>query len=433
MKKLNYSQAYDYMLSLQKSGIKLGLEQTRLFFSLLGNPDKNLKFIHLAGSNGKGSCAAMLNAVLQEAGYKVGFFSSPHLIDIRERFRINGNAITKKHLAALISDMQDSVTIMQEKHDSTPTFFEFNTALAALYFAREKVDFVIWETGMGGRFDSTNIVKSVCSIITSISLDHQDYLGDTIEKIAAEKAGIIKTKRPVFVGSLSGEALNVIRTEADKKNSLLIEPTNLAIKNICYEKSQGKIYQKFNYAALPIKLALLGSVQRNNFKLVFNVLDYLAAEFGFEFKKAMQGIHKAFWPGRVQFVDNIIIDGAHNVEAITALLETAKELPIKPRIPIIFGGFKDKDTCECLKLLASIALEFIFLPLTTNIKESYLPQELVLLAEKTTPTIPVKTYDSATKALEHCEKNEHTLVCGSLYLAGEFLQKKLPANAILDI
>lgn len=433
MKKFSYSEAWEFMCGLQKYGIKLGLDQTRQLFNLAGNPHDKLKFIHLAGSNGKGSCGAMLNAALRQAGFKTGFYSSPHLVNPRERFRIDGKAISEEEFAELVSDLSGCVEQMQAA-GSCPTFFEFTTAMAVLCFARNKVDFVIWETGMGGRYDSTNVITPVCSVITGIALDHQQFLGETIEEIAVEKAGIIKPGKPVFTGMLPAAAMHVMRETANTEAALLTTLPDLQTEKLRYSKAGGRLVQVFNYDGCEIKLGLSGAMQRSNFRLVYNVLKFLSRKFGFELSEALNGLSAAVWPGRCQLAaGRVLIDGAHNPDGISALLETLKELPLPEKMPVIFGSFKDKETLQCLELLSTVASRFVFMPLKTDFRESWNGQELCRLANENLPKLTVDYATGPTDALQKTAADESVLICGSLYLAGEFLQELLPAHEILDI
>ena len=214
----NYSDALKKLYSLQDVGIKLGLDNIKKLLLNINNPDKNLKFIHVAGTNGKGSVCAIVAKALENVGFKVGFYSSPHLVSLRERLRINGKGISRDKLAGLINDIWPTVDRMYNE-DSKLTFFEVTVAMAASYFEQEKCDFVVWETGLGGRLDSTTAVDPIVTAISSIGLDHQAYLGDTLEKIAYEKAGIIKKDIPMFTSKIPEGPLEVIQKVAEERNA----------------------------------------------------------------------------------------------------------------------------------------------------------------------------------------------------------------------
>jgi len=427
-----YQDALAYLENLQIFGIKLGLEQTFELMEAAGSPDKKLKFIHIAGSNGKGSCGAMLNASLRRVGFSTGFYSSPHLISPRERFRVNGVAISEEEFADLVFILRPHADEMA-KVGCCPTYFEFTTTMAALHFARRKVDFVIWETGMGGRFDATNVVESLCSVITSISLDHQQYLGECIEDIAFEKAGIIKAGHPVIVGQMLECAKKVVIDRADKLNALVIEASEAKISNLKFAIINSSWTQSFDFKEFRINLSMPGAVQRDNLRIIFTVLEYLAIEFDFSLAEALGGLEEAYWPARCQILPGeIIIDGAHNADGLKTLFESLDEFSSGKKIPIIFGGFKDKNAFEFLELLEPWAEYFVFLPLSTTFRKSWSGEELQEMLKKISPKKALIA-SSPAEALELTPKNSLKLVCGSLYLAGEFLSYLVPEQEVLNI
>jgi dihydrofolate synthase/folylpolyglutamate synthase len=427
-----YKDALAYLENLQIFGIKLGLEQTLGLMKAAGSPEKKLKFIHIAGSNGKGSCGAMLNAALRRAGFSTGFYSSPHLISPRERFRINGVAISEEEFTNLVSALRQHAEEMT-KTGNCPTYFEFTTTMAALYFAEKQVDFVIWETGMGGRFDSTNVVEPLCSVITGIALDHQQYLGRRIEDIAFEKAGIIKACRPVFTGKIPESAKEVIIKRADELNALVMEASDAEISNLKFSNFNSIRIQSFDFMQYHIDLSMPGAMQRENFRIVFSILAYLAVEFEFKLTEALAGLEEAFWPARCQILpDGIIIDGAHNADGIKTLLESLHEFSPDIKIPVIFGGFKDKNTFECLELLEPLTEYFVFLPLATEFRPSWSGEELRKMLKKISCKKALLASNPA-EALKLSSKDSLRLVCGSLYLAGEFLSILTPEQEVLNI
>lgn len=427
-----YQDALGYLENLQIFGIKLGLEQTFELLESVGAPQKKLKFIHVAGSNGKGSCGAMLNAALRRAGFSTGFYSSPHLISPRERFRINGEAISEEDFANLVCVLHPHAEKMA-KAERCPTYFEFTTAMAALHFAQKQVDFVIWETGMGGRFDSTNVVDPLCSVITGIALDHQQYLGERIEDIAFEKAGIIKSCRPVVLGKMVESAKEVIINRADELNALVLEASDAVISNLVFSKLNSVWIQSFDFKEYHINLSMPGAMQRENFRIVFTVLEYLAPEFGFSLAEALAGLEEAFWPARCQMLpDGIIIDGAHNADGIKTLIESLDEFAPNKKLPVIFGGFKDKNTDECLEALEPWAKYFIFLPLATEFRESWSGEELCEMLKNISSKKSFVAKNPA-EVLELTKNESLQIVCGSLYLAGEFLTLLVPQQDVLNI
>ena len=408
---------------LQLFGIKLGLNQIKRFFSLLGNPQQQLKFIHIAGSNGKGSTAAILNAALQKVGLKVGFYSSPHLLNIRERFRINNQAISEQDFISLYRKIKAVVDEFKQ-NNSCPTFFEFTTAFAAKYFAEEQVDIVIWETGLGGRLDATNVVDSYCSVITNIALEHQQYLGHSIREIAWEKAGIIKVNQKVFVGELAPEALDVIEAQCDTLGSELVNFDSCGVT-----KKSCKIIKAFDSESncqlislseqFPsIKLGLLGKVQLLNAHLAFNILNQLSEDLNFSLQTAIEGFADAKWLGRLQILpDGNILDGAHNEAGIVKLIESLSEMFPGEKYNVIFGCFFDKEYLKSLELLIPLAEKFLLVPVVNNMNREYVePEKLQYDLQKIGfDSKRIKTFDSVNDALKF-DKKTKKLVVGSLFL-----------------
>jgi dihydrofolate synthase / folylpolyglutamate synthase len=403
---MDFQEGSAYLDSLMMFGVKLGLEQVDELLVSVGSPHLDLKFIHLAGSNGKGSCGAMLNAALRGAGYKVGFYSSPHLISVRERFRINGQAISEDDFAALITRYRPAVEQMKEDL-RCPTYFELTTAMAALYFADNEVDYVIWETGMGGRLDATNVIDPLCSVITSISLEHCEYLGETLADIATEKAGIIKPRRPVFTSKLPPEAAEVVKARARELRCTVYNPVK----------------------ELPdVDLPLVGDYQRKNLALVTAVLQYLEREHGLDLQKAFAGVGQTRWPGRCQILsDDTVVDGAHNPEGAATLAATLEKLSPGQRYTVIFGCLQDKDAAAIIKALAPVADEFIFVPVVGT-RPCISPDELVKCAQHFT-TVPASKEPFVSLALARPRANP-LLVTGSLYLSGDVLGRFAPETVM---
>ncbi len=414
-----FKESEEYIYNLTMFGIKLGLEQTFDLLNRLNNPHEKLKFIHLAGTNGKGSTAAILSAALQNCHFNIGFYSSPHLISIKERFRYNNELISDEDFVSILTEMESVIeTMKQEGH--CPTFFEITTAISFLYFKKMNVDFVILETGMGGRFDATNVVDSICSIITSISVDHKDYLGDTVAKIAYEKAGIIKENSILFTGDIPKEGVNVIEQEANLRNSQIISTKNCEVRNWEIIDDNPK-YQSFYINNKKINLSLNGKYQIKNAKLAFIVLKHLSEEYNFSFDKAIAGFAKVSWNGRFQIIDNFIIDGAHNPEATELLVSSLNDYFPNEKFDIIFANFADKDTDKILEILAPISNKIIFTSLS-SIREDINSKEFAKNAEK---KYKIKTEYALNidEAFQFISQTNKTLFTGSLYLAGEVLQK----------
>lgn len=328
-------------------GIKPGLEIITALLEGLGNPHQKLAVIHVAGTNGKGSVCAMLESVLRASGLKTGLYTSPHLIDFSERFRINGVPITEKKLDGYIQALEATADRVAEEAAQRPaTFFEISTAIAYHYFADEAVDIAIIETGMGGRWDATNVVIPLVSVITHIDIDHTNFLGDTIEQIAAEKAGIIKPGRPV----ISAPQSDAVFSELRKPGVPLIESTE-AVSVVKVGHPQKLKVETHSRNLPPINLPLLGECQRENCAVAITALEVLSdlLDVEFNFKKGLETVE---WGARFQVIKNdppMILDGAHNPSAARALVKTVKEVYPKHQVGFILGFLDDKESVEFLR------------------------------------------------------------------------------------
>lgn len=379
-------QILDYLYNLERFGIKLGLEVITKLLGQLDNPQNQFKSIHIAGTNGKGSTAAFLAQILLEAGYKVGLYTSPHLVKFNERIKVNGKDISDDELVKLTELIKGKLAGFQ------PTFFEFTTALAFQYFAQNNVNFAVIETGMGGRLDATNVLKPEISIITNISLDHQEHLGETKDVIALEKAAIIKENSLVVTAEKDKTILNLFKDICKDMNSSLF------------------IANKEN-----INIPLLGEYQVENASTAALTARLLKIEEHFIEK----GIGNIKWPGRLQFLKrNLLVDSAHNIEGMKNLVNFVKDIPNKK--VLVLGIAEDKDIYEMVKLIV---------PLFENIiitKGNYKPADCSLIkkeVEKFNKNIIIE--ESPIKAVKTAQslaqKDDLILVTGSIYLIGDVL------------
>ena len=415
-------QFLDWMASLEFFGIKLGLDQTRALFLAAGSPERGLKFIHVAGSNGKGSVCAMIESGLRAAGFRTGFYSSPHLVSPCERFRINGRPVTEDTLCSVRDIVLPAVSKL-ERDGMKPTYFEVTTLIAALLFARAHCDYVVWEVGMGGRLDATNIVTPLVSVITGISMEHTQYLGDTIQKIAGEKAGIIKSGVPVYCSSGTPiPARNVIGFRAAELCAPFRIPPEPSAPDCVRLLDGGRaVEQRFTFEDVPLTLRLAGPHQRRNAALAFSVLRHLADLGGFDFGAAIDGLRQTAWQGRFDLYPEfgLVLDGAHNPEGIGVLAETLREVFPGRKFRFIFGAFSDKDTLESLRTLAPLALEFIFVRPESS-RPSKSAAELESELARIALGIPA-TDSSLMDALASLEPARPAVLCGSLHLCGDVL------------
>jgi dihydrofolate synthase/folylpolyglutamate synthase len=325
-----YEKALKILTSQEKFHINLGLERVQELLAFYGNPQNKIKCIHVAGTNGKGSTCAMLDSVLREAGYKTGLYTSPHLVDYTERIKINGSDISKDDFAKLLFE----IYITAEVNKIQATEFEILTVMMYVFFERQKVDFAIVETGLGGRLDATNVIeKPLVSIITTIDLDHTDRLGDTIDLIAAEKAGIIKSGVSVVVNR-DNLGLEVIKEKAAESNSIL---------EIADDSTQ-----------IEYEVALEGTWQKKNLALVLKTIEVLQGQ---NIKISEDAVKRALkivsWSGRFQYIKekNLILDGAHNPSAAKVLRETLDEFYADKKRIWIYSSISSKDYKEVMEIL----------------------------------------------------------------------------------
>jgi dihydrofolate synthase/folylpolyglutamate synthase len=385
---VNYKDALAWLYGTQTFGIKLGLENARRLMAAAGDPQDRLKFIHVAGTNGKGSVCAMLDAVLRASGYRAGLFTSPHLVEFRERIRVDGAEIPEESAAEGLSLLCKAA----EDWDHQPTFFEITAVLAAWWFDRAGVDIVIWETGMGGRLDATNVVKPLVSVITPIGLDHQKWLGDTISAIAGEKAGIVKRAVPVVCAPQPDEARAVIEAKAKEQGAELIAVT------APYEGGVGLpgVHQKWNAAVALAALDAAGLASNQPLR-----------------ERALASVQ---WPARFQRIgENLVVDGAHNIPATEALVATWRGIFGECKARLVFGALRDKNPAELLSILRAIADEIVLVPVNSD--RTAPTDELRAAAERCGFTVIEKS--ALSKVLEL--NQQPTLVTGSLFLAGEAL------------
>ena len=350
---MNYSEALEYIHSISWSFCKPGLERIRELCERLGNPQKSLKFIHVAGTNGKGSFSAMTESILRASGYKTGLFTSPYIVSFNERMKVCGKDISERELCEITEYVKPHADAMTDK----PTEFELITAIGFEYFKRNNTDIVILEAGMGGRLDSTNIIDTaVLSVITGIALDHTAFLGDTVEKIAKEKAGIIKHGVPVLYGGDDAVAADVIRGVANDREAEFYQVDKSGLK-ILSTSVDGTLFDYNEYQNL--SLSLLGTYQPKNAANVLNALNILKNQ-GYKINEeaVRKGLIEVRWPARFEIISReplIIFDGAHNPEGIDAAVQSVKEYFKNERVYVLSGVLRDKDYVAVAKKLSEIA------------------------------------------------------------------------------
>ena len=420
---MTYPDALAYLGQTRRFGMKLGLDSMRELAGALGSPQDGLRFIHIAGTNGKGSTAAFCESCLRAAGFRVGLYTSPHLVSVRERIQISRELISE----ADFGEGMEIVKNIAAQLNQEPTFFELMTALALWYFGREKVDWVVWETGLGGRLDATNIVTPQVCIITNIGLDHQQYLGETLAEIATEKAGIIKPGVPLISAMEEGESLNVVRERASALGSSLtlvsgdVQASDLGL-------SHGRQTGFIGHHRFP--LGLMGQHQ------VLNAACAVAAtrQIGITESAIASGLEAASWPGRFEILSErplVVIDGAHNPAGMAMLVETWRAFlaakfgwsaaECAGRARILFGSVADKDISEMAALLRPIAKEVALVRLANE--RSADPRQLAPAFDD----LPVTCYEyvsDAWQSVQESDPSSVTLITGSLFLVGEMLARR---------
>ncbi|MFC4991677.1 bifunctional folylpolyglutamate synthase/dihydrofolate synthase [Rubritalea tangerina] len=390
---MKYDEALEWLYSTQNFGIKLGLDAPKkLLRQFLANPTRDTKVVHIAGTNGKGSTCAMIDALARSTGIRCGIFTSPHLVDYRERIRVNGEMIPEDTVLSYLTELKSLVGDW-EHH---PTFFELTLAVAMKYFKATECELIILETGMGGRLDATTAVPADVCVITPIALDHSDWLGDTIEKVAAEKAGIICDKKPIISSQQERDAEIVIAEVADEKRAPLT---------------------KVSGPLLGYSIKLPGIHQAENAKVAIEAMH--ALEIPLDFDTVKHALSSITWPGRFETISEnpqIIIDGAHNPHAAAALVETwQREFPSQ-KATLIFGAVESKDIGGVLTQLCSISDSIHITPIDSP--RSLSPEEL---AEALPTSAPQPTvHASLQECLAQLTTHPHPiLIAGSLFLIGQ--------------
>jgi dihydrofolate synthase/folylpolyglutamate synthase len=391
---VNYSEALAWLYSLQRFGIKLGLENIQRLIAALHVDLGGARVIHVAGTNGKGSVCAMIDAILRTQKYRTGLFTSPHLVTFRERIRVNGAMISEDAVANGLTPIRDLV----RDWDPHPTFFEITAALALKHFSEAKIDIAILETGLGGRLDATNAVQSDVSVITPIDFDHQQWLGQSLEEIANEKAGIIKPRIPVVAAAQAPDAGKVIRHRAAECEA------SLQFVHDSYHKS-------------PVGLS--GEHQKQNAALAIAALR--AVRIDIDDSSIESGLASIDWPARFQRWDaRTIIDGAHNPTAAGILAETWREAFAEQHATLILAILSDKDLRGICEALAPIAA-YVFLPKIRSDRATP-PDDLAKALSENIPSLPCSITDSIADALALARaKPNPILLTGSLHFAGEAL------------
>ena len=422
---MKYQEAMKYIMEVGNFGSNYGLERTYKLLELLDNPQDKLKIIHVAGTNGKGSTTAMITSMLKGAGYKVGMYTSPFLEEFEERIQINGENISKEKFAQLMTKIKYVVDKVIEEGYNHPTEFEIITVLMFLYFATEKVDFAVVEVGLGGRLDSTNVITPILSVITSISFDHTNLLGNTLEEIAREKAGIIKEGIPTLIYPQEEIVERVLREKCEELGAKLYKINKDDAKLVEIIKND-KIYQLVKVKLddeYAVKLPLLGEHQILNLAVALKALEVIKDKAP---KLNMESIVKSLatvrWNGRLEIMSDspyVVIDGAHNIQGITQLDKNIKKYFEYKDMYLILGILADKDVEHMVKVITPKAKKVF--TVTPNSMRAETAEELLEEVKKYNESCEAyNAYKNAFEdALKLCKKDDLLLISGSLYMIGE--------------
>ena len=406
----NIDSVLKQLYSLQRLGIKVGLDHTIELLKAIGNPHDNLKLIHVAGTNGKGSTCSILNNILIEHGFNVGLYTSPHLKKFNERIQINGHQIPDDYIAGFFNDNRSIIKSIGA------TFFETTTAMALEYFFKESVDYAIIETGLGGRLDSTNVISPIACGISSISKDHTEILGDTIENIAMEKAGIIKENTPIITFEQQDKVLKILSQVSKEKKSLFNIVKDKEI-NIIRSDKQGTLFLYSNYR---INLPLIGRHQVKNCSLAIALSEYVLGE-AIDISKINSAVFKTKWKGRLEILNkskNLFYDVGHNYEGITAMIKAIFSMHPDKKLIGLFAIKSDKNIDEICGLIKKNFEKII----VCSDKNGHLMMGLDLqrvFNKNNCNAILVSSVEDGVELLKKYDDNYITIIFGSHYIADE--------------
>lgn len=426
---MNYEEAMNFIQNTNKFGSVLGLDNIRELLERLGNPQDQLRVVHIAGTNGKGSTLAFLAGIFRESGYRAGRYVSPASFSYEERFRINEENISKKDLCFYMEKIKNVAEEMVKDGLSHPTMFEIETALSFLYFLDKKVDVVLLETGMGGRLDATNVVKKpIATVIVSIGMDHMQFLGDTLEKIASEKAGIIKEGCPVISYDNTKEVNEVIKNKAKQMHAKVTFVNSAGIRvlqeslngeSFSYRSSDGRWYEK-------IEIPLLGRHQINNAALALETLNVIKNYYCISDFQTEDGMRKTIWRGRIEILERepmVICDGAHNPDGAKSLLSFLQNNFTNQRLIYIMGVLSDKDYEQMVQILAPAA-DKIYTVAPDN-PRALSSRELCNCISKYHQNVEERQRlaECLSEVRQKAEKDDVIIICGTLSFQNELINQ----------
>lgn len=424
---MNYEEATEYLLNIPKFSKKTQKQNLEAILERLGNPQEQVKAVHVAGTNGKGSVCAFLNTMLQSAGKRTGLFTSPHLVRINERMRVDDQIISDEDFVKVFANIKNLVNRMEQEGYVHPSFFEFLFLMAVEYFAEQKVEYAIFEVGLGGRLDATNVLKTpVVSVITSISLDHTEILGNTLREIAGEKAGIIKPSVPVVFYENSDEAAEVIQKTAQEKKAPLIalQKEEVKLNKISSKQVDFSLHNRY-YNCDGVTVNFPAAYQAVNCSLALLAFEVIrrSDQTLQQIKKPEHSVTRTTWAGRMEQVqEHIFFDGAHNLEGIREFMATASGMECRGHKLLLFGVVAEKDYEHMIQLITQQPVWSEIWITHIDTKRAASETEIRKTFEKYTDT-RIKVFPQAKDAFYDARNSmgqEDLLFCaGSLYLVGE--------------
>ncbi|MCJ2556790.1 MAG: bifunctional folylpolyglutamate synthase/dihydrofolate synthase [Candidatus Thermoplasmatota archaeon] len=416
-----YDEALRWLFKLQRFGVKLGLDNVRELLSHLGDPHEKFRSVHVAGTNGKGSVCTFLSSALKEAGYKVGMYTSPHVVRYNERMQINGEEISNERVMEYVDKIRPIAERMGEDPTKHPTFFELTTAMGFSYFADENVDIAVVEVGMGGRLDATNVITPQVSVITHLALEHTEHLGKTLERIAKEKAGIIKPG----VRVVSAEENPVVRKTCEERGcELTVVDEEYAYERISFDTSGQKLW--VGKPSREFEIPLLGSYQLQNAATAYAVLDVLRkGEHDVPAEAIRRGFANAKWPARLEVVlknPTVIIDSSHNPDGLRNLKDALLETTKNDHITFVVGVMSDKDVSSMLEAIAPVAGRIICTK--PDYWRAMEPEEIAREAAKSVDEVEVapNVPEAIERAVSLSDENDVICITGSIFMAGDATQ-----------
>lgn len=417
---MNHEEAIQFINGRASFGKKLGLQNMQLLLARLDNPQLSFETIHVGGTNGKGSTCAFIDSALRQSGLRVGLYTSPYLMQFNERIRLNGRPISNEFLCRCVETVAAQVIQMEQSGEGIPTVFEVGTATAFLAFREYGVKVAVIEVGLGGTYDSTNVIRPLVCAIARIGLDHTSVLGNTLQEIATNKAGIAKAGTPLVLQRQIRDINAVVAEQCSARGAELHDLQNEPVKGLQLHENGARFCQEIPGLEGEVSISMAGENQVDNAMTALKVLSLLKEKYGLNKETVLEGMKNAFWPGRLEWLDGeILLDGAHNPQGMQSLVDyIGRWLPGR-RITLLFGMMGNKAVAQCVELIAPVVSQVIAVR-PENIPRAESAQSIQAMFAQlgVAATTAETSKEGLAKALES-RQDGIILVCGSLYLVGE--------------